>query len=170
MNLRLAFLADYPEHVQQLAVWHHEAFAGLNPNASVAQRVEYLKSRMGRRSVPTTVIALLEDTLVGSASLVEHDMPGRQDLSPWVASVYVRQGYRRQAIGTRLMQHVEAIARSLGFERLYLFTPDMRPFYETLGWVVLEEAVYRGRPTTIMEKDVTGQNASQRPASYDDRP
>lgn len=155
MNLRLEFLADHPEHLQQLAVWHHEAFARLNPNASVEQRVEYLKSRMGRRSVPTTVIALLEETLIGSASLVEHDMPGREDLSPWVAAVYVRPDYRRQGVGTRLMRHLEALAKDLGIERLYLFTPDMRPFYETLGWVVLEEAVYRGRPTTIMEKEMS---------------
>ena len=154
MNLRFKFLADHPKYVQQPATWHHDAFARLNPNASVAQRVEYLNSRMGRRSVPTTVIALLEEILIGSASLVEHDMPGREDLSPWIASVYVRPEYRRKGVGTRLMQHVEAIARDLGIERLYLFTPDMRPFYETLGWVVLEEAVYRGRPTTIMTKKI----------------
>ncbi len=134
MNIRLVFLADHPEHLTLLAEWHHEAFASLNPNASVAQRVAKLKSRLGRGTIPTTVIALMEATLVGSASLVEHDMAGREDLSPWIASVYVRPEYRRQGIGSQLMQQLESIAKELGIGRLYLFTPDMQPFYETIGW------------------------------------
>ena len=107
---------------------------------------------MGRASIPTTVIALVNDEMVGSACLVESDMPSRRDLSPWVGSVYVRPEYRRHGIGTQLMQYIENIARKLGIERLYLFTPNMSPFYETIGWVVLEYAQHRGRPTTIMEK------------------
>ena len=154
MNVQLEFLADHPEYLQRLATWHHEAFATLNPDASVEQRVEWLTSRMGRRAVPTTVVAAVDNVLVGSASLVEHDLPGREDLSPWIAAVYVRPEVRRQGVGTRLVQQVETIARELSFARLYLFTPDMRPFYETLGWVVREKAVYRGRPTTIMEKEM----------------
>ena len=156
MDLRLEFLADYPEHLPQLARWHHEAFARLNPNASVEGRIEKLRSLMGRRAVPTTVVALDDHTLVGSASLVEHDMPGREDLSPWIAAVYVRRAYRRQGVGTLLVRHLESIARDLGIGRLYLFTPDMKPFYETLGWAVLEEVLFRGWPTTIMEKELTG--------------
>lgn len=154
MKVELGFLADYPEYVQQLAVWHHEAFARLNPSASIEQRVEKLRSRMGRRGVPTTVVALLDGALVGSASLVEQDMDGREEFSPWIASVYVRPELRRRGVGTQLMRHVEAIARDLGIDCLYLFTPNMWPFYETLGWAVLEEAVYRGRPTTIMVKAI----------------
>lgn len=75
-------------------------------------------------------------------------MSGREDLSPWVAAVYVRPAYRRQGVGTKLMRHLESIARDVGVCRLYLFTPDMTPFYETLGWTVLEEAEFRGRPTS----------------------
>jgi len=154
MNLRFEFLVDHPEQLPQVATWHHEAFARRNPNASVEKRLQKLMSRPGRRSVPTTVIALVDDTLVGSASLVQYDMVGREDLSPWIASVYVRPEWRRQGIGTRLMQRVESIAWDLGISRLSLFTPDVKSFHETLGWVVLEETVYRGRRTTIMEKGV----------------
>jgi predicted N-acetyltransferase YhbS len=154
MNIRLAFLADYPEQLPLLAQWHHEAFASLNPNASVEQRVEKLKSRLGRGPIPTTVIALMEETRVGSGSLVEYDMVGRENLSPWIASVYVRPKYHRQGIGSQLMQHLESMARELGTGRLYLFTPDMKPFYETIGWVVLEQAEYRGRKAIIMAKNL----------------
>jgi len=156
MELRIEYLADYPEHISVLAEWHHEQFAAFNPQESVEQRISKLKSRSRRREIPTTVVALLGDTLVGSASLLEHDMESRQDLSPWIASVYVHPDYRRRGIGTRLVQYLEGEAKRLDVEWLYLFTPDMRPFYEAIGWSVLEDAEYRGHLTTIMEKQLAG--------------
>jgi len=156
MELRIEYLADYPEHILVLAEWHHEQFAAFNPQESVEQRISKLKSRSRRRGIPTTVVALLGDTLVGSASLLKHDMDSRQDLSPWIASVYVHPDYRRRGIGTRLVQHLEGEAKRLGVERLYLFTPDMRPFYEASGWSVLEDSEYRGHLTRIMEKQLAG--------------
>jgi N-acetylglutamate synthase-like GNAT family acetyltransferase len=152
MELRIEYLADHPEHLPRLAVWHHEYFSVYNPVASLEGRIRKLESRSRKGAIPTTVVALLADKLVGSASLIEHDMESRQDLSPWISTVYVHPDYRRRGIGTRLVKHLEGVAERLGFERLYLFTPDMRPFYETFGWSVLEETQHRGRPTTIMEK------------------
>jgi len=156
MELRIEYLADHPEHLPLLAAWHHEHFSAYNPDASLEGRIHKLESRSRKGTIPTTVVALLAGKLVGSASLVEHDMESRQGLSPWISTVYVHPDYRRRGIGTRLVRHLEEEAKRLGFERLYLFTPDMRSFYETFGWTVLEETQHRGRPTTIMEKQLTG--------------
>jgi hypothetical protein len=38
----------------------------------------------------------------------------------------------------------------LGVQTLYLYTRHRAAFYERLGWAVLEQAEYQGRPTTIM--------------------
>jgi N-acetylglutamate synthase-like GNAT family acetyltransferase len=154
MELRIEYLADHLELLSTLAQWHHEFFSAYNPGASLEGRIRKLESGSLKGSIPTTVVALLADKLVGSASLVERDMESRQGLSPWISTVYVHPDYRRRGIGARLVRYLEGDAKRLGFERLYLFTPDMRPFYETFGWTVLEETQHRGRPTTIMEKQL----------------
>ena len=39
MELRIEYLADYPEHISVLAEWHHEQFAAFNPQESVEPQI-----------------------------------------------------------------------------------------------------------------------------------
>jgi GNAT superfamily N-acetyltransferase len=92
---------------------------------------------------------------VGCASLVEHDMLTRPELSPWLAGVFVPREHRRRGIGAALVERVVQEARSLGVQRLYLYTPGFGALYLRLGWSVLERTFYRelwgNTEVTIME-------------------
>jgi predicted N-acetyltransferase YhbS len=57
---------------------------------------------------------------------------------------------RRQGVGSTLVRHALWQVHHLGFAALYLYTHPVRPFYERLGWEVLEETTYHERPVTIM--------------------
>jgi N-acetylglutamate synthase-like GNAT family acetyltransferase len=116
---------------------------------SVEQRMAALQKH-AKAQVPTTVIALSGSRLLGSASLIAHDMDTHPELSPWLASVYVAPEYRRRGIGSALVQRIVAEAASLELDRLYLFTPDKERFYARLGWTVLERTVYRGYAQVVM--------------------
>jgi N-acetylglutamate synthase-like GNAT family acetyltransferase len=110
-----------------------------------------------------TVVALSDETLLGSASLIAHDMDTRMDLSPWLASVYVTPAYRDRGLGSTLVRRIASEAATLGFERLYLFTPDRERFYARLGWTVLERTVYRGYDQVVMVlRTTSGQSAESR--------
>jgi predicted N-acetyltransferase YhbS len=145
----IEYLADCPEHIPVLAAWHYAQWRYLDVGVSVAQRAAALREH-GRDTVPMTLIALSGDTLLGSASLIAHDMDTRMDLSPWLASVYVDPPYRERGIGSTLVGEIVGRAARLGFPALYLFTPDRAPFYERLGWHVLEHTTYRGYAQTVM--------------------
>jgi N-acetylglutamate synthase-like GNAT family acetyltransferase len=88
--------------------------------------------------------------LLGSASLVEHDMDNRLELSPWLAGVFVRPEHRRQGIGAALVRRIMDEAATLHVSKLYLYTVDSAAFYANLGWSWLEHTDYRGKEVSIM--------------------
>jgi N-acetylglutamate synthase-like GNAT family acetyltransferase len=101
--------------------------------------------------LPITWVAVAHDALIGSASLVARTIV-RQDLSPWLSSVYVAPQYRHQAIGSTLVRHVERSAAKLGFARLHLFTPDREALYARLGWTLVETTEHSSRRLAIMAR------------------
>jgi hypothetical protein len=52
------------------------------------------------------------------------------------------------------VQRVAAEALTLGYPRLYLYTPDQMHFYETMGWQTSHQRPYRGAEMTVMTRDL----------------
>ncbi len=98
------------------------------------------------------MVAFQEDQPAGTASIYVHDLETRPDLSPWLAAVYVDPLFRRQGIGSALVQAIEREACRLQIARLYLFTPDQEPFYTRLGWSLLERQEYWNESVVVMTK------------------
>ena len=146
-----AFLADFGHFLPTLARWHYEQFGYLAPDASLESNIVALQQTLNRVAIPTTFIALAGEVLLGSASLVRHDLSSRPNLTPWLARVYVAPEQRRQGVGTALVNRAVALAGWLGVEELYLYTPDKERFYARLGWSVRERLKYRGWDTVIMQ-------------------
>ena len=108
------------------------------------------RPRRGELLLRGTANRASNSVLIGTASLIEHDVPTRAELTPWLASVYVDPRFRKRGIGSALVRAVLQEARNLGLEKLYLITPDQVPFYRRQGWQEMEEIVYRGEAVTIM--------------------
>ena len=100
--------------------------------------------------IPSTFIAVEKD-LLGSAAIVAHDMDTKQELSPWLASVFVSPENRSRGIGSELVLQVMNQARNAGIKTLYLFTPDKERFYIRLGWQTISNEIYRGHVVTVMQ-------------------
>jgi predicted N-acetyltransferase YhbS len=148
--MQIEYLAERPEFIPTLARWHYQEWGHLRPGDSVADRILRLQGRCGRGRVPQTVIAILENELVGSASLIEQDMESRLDLTPWLAGVFVAPQHRRQGIGAALVRRIMDEARSLHVSKLYLYTVDSTAFYANLGWSPVEKTRYREQEVSIM--------------------
>jgi GNAT superfamily N-acetyltransferase len=150
LEFSIAYLADHPHHIPILAQWHCAQWLYLCPSDSVERRIAALHQHLGYRQIPVTFVALAQETLLGSASLIAHDMDTRMNLSPWLASVYVAPAYRNQGVGSALVGRVVKEAGTMEIETLYLFTPDRERFYGRLGWSVVEHTEYRGYAQVIM--------------------
>lgn len=150
MLIELLDLKQQPQHLAQLATWHHREWSHLNPQQNLHLRQKEMQSHLGQAFIPTTFIATEQEVLIGSAAIIESDMDTHPELTPWLASVYVKPECRGKGIGTDLVNYTMQQSKMNGLDKLYLFTPDQEIFYKNLGWTIMKEEEYRDIAVTIM--------------------
>lgn len=153
--MKIEYLADRPEYVAALAVWHRREWGHLRPDESVEDRAAKLRAWSGHRQIPTVFIATVDEALLGSAMLVPHDMDTRMQWTPWLAGVVVAPERRGRGIGASLAQYAATEASALGFTMLYLYTFSTEEYYARLGWERIERDRYLGTVVTIMSRSLT---------------
>jgi GNAT superfamily N-acetyltransferase len=152
--MQIAYLADHPTLLPELARLHFAQWAYLRPAETLEERTRRLGDCCGRGGVPSVVVALEAGAVCGSAMLIANDMETRPDLTPWLAGVYVVEEARGLGYGAALVRRIESAASAIGVERLYLYTPDAEDFYATLGWTVDERCRYLGQRVAVMSKAI----------------
>jgi predicted N-acetyltransferase YhbS len=152
VNLRIDYLDDHRQAIPKLAELHHAEWLTVTPGLSVADRIAGFEARARRGSIPTGLVAVVENAVVGMASLVACDIESHCHLTPWLATVLVEPGYRRRGIGSALTIRAVDEAITLGVRDVFLFTFDRQSFYARLGWETLEPATYAGRRGTVMSR------------------
>lgn len=85
--------------------------------------------------------------MIGFVSIWNNDLPFRQDLTPWLAGLYVKEKYRKHGIGTLLQEKCIQVVKELGYNKLYLIT-EHENYYERNGWKFIESAPLRGGIST----------------------
>jgi predicted N-acetyltransferase YhbS len=148
--MNIDYLADHPEFLRTLAEWQHGEWGHLRPGDSVEARVGRLRNFSERNCIPLSVVAHEDRELLGSASLIPHDMDTRMELTPWLAGVFVAPEHRRRGIGAALVRRVMAEAGRLSVPVLYLYTVHSEKFYASLGWSLQEHTTYRDQNIAIM--------------------
>nr|WP_269135872.1 GNAT family N-acetyltransferase [Sporosarcina cyprini] len=83
--------------------------------------------------LPSFYIALEDEKIIGTYALLRNDLVSRQDISPWLACLYVDPSFRGKSIGSQLLAHAVQEASRKGNETLYL-TTDHSGYYEKYGW------------------------------------
>ena len=157
MKIKIDNLVNHARFISTLARWFHDQWGHLQPETSIEKRITRLHDRCKKTGgVPLTLIAIKDHGVVGTASLVKHDMDVHLELTPWLSSVYVAKEHRNQGIGSQLVNRIVQEAKNMDTKMLYLFTPDREGFYTRLGWRLLYREKYRGQPVVVMEIGVAG--------------
>ena len=144
-------LRQAPEHRDTLALWHFHEWGYLNPGKTLADYQRSFDVYFGQEPVPTMLIAVEGEKLLGSSSLIVSDMDTHPELSPWLANVFVAPEHRGRGLGDKLVRAVMAMARDLALERIYLFTPDQEDFYARRGWQPVTRELFHGTSVSIMQ-------------------
>jgi GNAT superfamily N-acetyltransferase len=153
-GMKIAYLADHPQYVSTVANWIMDEWGHESPVMTLEKMEARFREHLNRGAVPLTLLAMEADHPLGTASLVWHDMRDRQDLSPWLAAVYVLPEHQGKGVGAKLVKSIELLSANLEVEQLYLFTPDREAFYARLNWTVLERTRYREKDVVIMVKSM----------------
>lgn len=114
------------------------------------------QSLEGDCAIPKFFVARLAGELVGMASLVADDLPGRADLTPWLANVYVVPQWRGCGIGRKLIERVMEWASEVA-PVIYLYTDSKAALYQRLGWETMQECIYAQHKITLMRYQTKGQ-------------
>lgn len=86
-----------------------------------------------------SVLGIVEDRkLIGFISLFKYDGDERKDLSPWYATMYVKEEYRGNGYSKVLNEMIIEEAIKLGYKRIYLKT-DLNNYYEKFGAIYVED-------------------------------
>jgi GNAT superfamily N-acetyltransferase len=123
--MEISYLADHPEFIDILAPWVFAHWQPLIGEVSPEERAAKFRTHLNRDMLPIALVAHAGNEVYGTASLRVHDLPGREDLSPWLGGMFVGVPFRGKGIGARLCAAVEEKAKSLfPGQLLYLFTLD----------------------------------------------
>ena len=161
--MRFEYLANYPDLIPALAHWHVAEWGGLYEDWKTEVAETEFRSQ-GVGGIPTTIILLEDNELVGSVSLIETDLETLPPYTPWLASLFVHPDFRGRGLGKLLVQRVVQEAAKLGVDRLYLFTPEHQAFYQKLGWEVEGYYPHRGTELPLMSIKVRVEDLSLTPS------
>src|SRR5687767_1256927 len=150
--MRIEAIAAHRDRVATLAAWHHAEWGHLYSHWTLeVARAELEEHATRTRGLPTTLVALEDDALLGSVSLVLEDAPEfAEHGSPWLASLYVTRPARGRGLGAALVRAAVARAADEGVAELFLFTPEHREFYQRLGWRPLARTALKGTGVDLM--------------------
>ena len=149
--MRMLNLIEAPYCVDLISKWHYDAWGALYPDQTLDGFRRDLIDSLSADPVPSSWVLEEDGAVIGSASIIMHDMSTNTDLSPWLANVFIRPDKRGRGLGTQLVLCAQNEIGKLGVSTLYLYTEDTEGFYEKLGWRVLREELYEGRRVSIMK-------------------
>ena len=96
----------------------------------------YIQRKLKQINDNDKVICILglvhNDLMIGFISLFKNDGDCRNDLTPWYATMYIKEEYRENGFSKILNDAILSEARKLGYQRVYLKT-DLINYYEKFG-------------------------------------
>ena len=144
---------DDLESIQLIADWYLSEW-----NIPIEKTVQQLQL-VAAGQTQFQVLMTVDGTPVATGGIYDH--VGLLDREPrfkiykhWLALVYTIPNKRQQGFGTLLCTYIEEHAKSIGLEKVHLFTDTAERLYERLGWNVLERITLANRNIVIMEKEV----------------
>ena len=104
--------------------------------AKLKEKINKITADLARNDY-CKLILLKDDILIGFISIFEHDCEERQELSPWYATMFVKEKYRGKGYSKILNNAILEEAKRRKFKRLYLKT-KLNNYYEKFGAKFLE--------------------------------
>ncbi len=91
----------------------------------------------------TMLVAVVNDHIVGMASLRKTDYYPMPEIYPWVSSIFVAEEYRGQRISEKLIEAANQYAKALGFKQTYI-PSEHTGLYEKYGYQYVKDIVNYG--------------------------
>lgn len=118
-----------------------------------ARTLAYISEWAEGKTLPFGYVAYADGLPAGIAGVVISDLDSRPDLSPWLASVFVRPDARGHGIASAIVEANARQAARRGHATLWLHTPDQQRLYARLGWAEVGPDRDLDQDVTVMRRD-----------------
>ena len=137
IKLRISPLSEYPQYSALLASWAYNEWY-LNRDISPDLLALYYKKISCNSNYPFVFIAIENDFPVGMVSLKLSGLTLREDLKPWLSSLFVDPDFRGKGVANLLIQKVIEVSILSSFEQVYLFfdksNKTLEQYYLKKNW------------------------------------
>ena len=134
--LKIYNLKDKKEFLREVAVLEHNEWGTVvdddeKLNNKINRKIEKIKKQF-EDNYFCKLILLDNDNLIGFISIFPTDGDERKDLSPWYATMYVKEEFRGNGYSKILNNAILEEARKRNIKRIYLKT-ELENYYEKFG-------------------------------------
>ena len=134
--IRICNLKNNLQYLKEVAVltqkeWGNKNLSDEEIQLKISKKIEKITSLLDRNDY-CKLLLLDENELLGFISIFPTDGEERKDLTPWYATMYVKEAYRGKGYSKILNQAILQEAKKRGFNKIYLKS-DLKNYYEKFG-------------------------------------
>jgi ribosomal protein S18 acetylase RimI-like enzyme len=159
-GIELTDLRDRPDMLGQVIEQNYEQwheFADLDRD----DMKELFRLDVPRGELPVHLVALIDGRYAGEVSLRARSMGSvkypevyLEGKSPWLSNMWVAPWARGQGLATKMTRELDAIAKALGYTRIYSSTEFPDSLYHKAGYRDIERRTHKGRTIYLIYKDL----------------
>lgn len=156
MTHHIAFLADHPEYLDQVAFWQWDEWDRDMLGLSLEEVTTLVREcSLHKDRLDINFIALTDaGECVGTIELADNEfLPGYEGRSPFLGSLYVAPEWRGKGIARQLMRAAMHHAVTLGFPRVYLYTHTVpEAFIHEHGFTLCDTVSFDGHEWRVYDR------------------
>jgi N-acetylglutamate synthase-like GNAT family acetyltransferase len=155
-NMKLLRVSLLPDDLaaKTVARWQHQEWTRGYGNAPLAEFWREVRQCIMSESIPVVFVAMLGKEIIGTASILENDLPSRCDINPWLGSIFVHPLWRHRGVATALINAAISHAECLQLDELFLFTSYLDEMYARFRFVTVDTGEFMGERVSIMRRDL----------------
>lgn len=138
--MKIYNLKDKIEYLDEVANLEYEEWAN-NKEENKKERIKAKKEKIlnsfNNKSF-CKLILIDDNNLIGFISIFPKDCEEERELTPWYATMYVKERYRNNGYSRILNDAILKETRNRGFSTLYLKT-DLKNYYEKFGAIFIKK-------------------------------
>lgn len=138
--MKIYNLKEKPEYAKEYFELCAKEWGIYNNSNEFKEKIEvkvncFLNNQIDK--IISVLILLDEKEMIGFLSLFKYDGDERQDLTPWYATMCVKEKYRGKGYSKILNDAILIEAKNLGYNKVYLKS-DLKNYYEKFGAKYIE--------------------------------
>lgn len=148
--MQIKILMEDPDYLEQTSELLFREWSSLPSWANKEDIRARLIERNSDSRQMTLVVVDTENNVIAAGSHILYELNDDPTRIHWLGEIITRPSYRGQGIGSVLMNGLIERASVQKIAELWLYTPDMQPFYRKFGWEDREIRNVAGEVVTLM--------------------